>query len=79
MGSEVTQKDLQSLQGYVNKKVAEVDAAIKALEKSVEASSKKADAAIADLWKAVETMTKGNNAKNERLIELEKRMGALEK
>lgn len=65
MGAEVTQKDLQSLQGYINKKIAELDKKIADLKAENTKQTALFDSAIEQINKgfASTIQTVNDNAK----------------
>ena len=77
MGDEVTRKDLQSLQGYVNKKIAEVETRLKKSEDGVGVLKDvptKQDMAIMETYsKWCESLDRKLAALADRVAKLEKR------
>ncbi len=79
MAGEVTMKDLQSLQGFVNKQIADVNKKIGELDKKIGDLSKKADDELAWRKQGVEQLNK-NDAELVRVHGLqETKIGNLEK
>jgi predicted phage tail protein len=83
MADDVTKKDLQSLQGYCNNKIGEVNKRIDNACKAVNDLSKRVDTNNTTLVGAVNDSTQAakenNNTLAKRVAELEARVAALEK
>lgn len=74
MAGEVTMKDLQSLQGYVNKKIAEVDKKVADVDKKIADLETKADALekkfVSSLSKEVPRLEDLHHTQDERISQL---------